>query len=64
MRWGFKGTAVSESGVGGREKTKHEPNTFGATSATALQNAAMESKLIVSMLYKNAILHYFQIILV
>jgi hypothetical protein len=35
---------VSESGVGGRENIKHKPNTFGATSATALQNATTENK--------------------
>jgi hypothetical protein len=44
IRWGFAGTAVSESGVGGRENTKHKPNTFGATFAIALQNAATENK--------------------
>jgi hypothetical protein len=44
MCWGFEETAAFESGVGGRENTKHKANTFGATSATALQKAAPENK--------------------
>jgi hypothetical protein len=40
---GIQGTAASESGVGGRENTKHNTNTFGATSATALQKRRRSS---------------------
>jgi hypothetical protein len=39
MCWGFKGTAASESDVGGRENTKHKPNTFGETFSTVFPKA-------------------------
>jgi hypothetical protein len=44
MPWGFEETAAFESGVGGHENTKQKVNIYGATSATALQNAAAENK--------------------
>jgi hypothetical protein len=44
MCWRFENTVAPESGVGSREDTKYKPNPFGATSATALQNAATENK--------------------
>jgi hypothetical protein len=43
MGWGFEGVAASESGVGGRENVKHKANTFGVTSATALQKGLRSS---------------------